>query len=68
MAIQLQLRKGTTSQNDNFAGASGELSYDTDTHALRVHDGTTIGGHQIDTLVAFQAPTAQNNYTWYRID
>lgn len=66
MAIQLQLRKGTKVQNDAFTGAEGELTYDTDSKGLRVHDGQTSGGHMIDTVVAWQAPTAENNYTWYR--
>lgn len=66
MAIQLQLRKGTKAQNDAFVGAEGELTYDTQTQALHVHDGTTQGGHMIDTVVAWQVPTAENNYTWYR--
>lgn len=66
MAIQLQLRKGTKAQNDAFVGAEGELTYDTQTQGLRIHDGTTQGGHMIDTVVAWQVPTAENNYTWYR--
>ena len=66
MAIQLQLRKGTKVQNDAFTGAEGELTYDTDSKGLRVHDGQTPGGHMIDTVVAWQVPTAENNYTWYR--
>lgn len=44
MAKQLQLRRGTTVQNDAFTGAVGELTMDTDTGALRVHDGQTQGG------------------------
>ena len=32
MATQLQLRKGTTSDNDSFIGAEGELTYDTETN------------------------------------
>ena len=66
MAVQLQLRKGTKAQNDAFVGAEGELTYDTQTQGLRIHDGTTQGGHMIDTVVAWQVPTAENNYTWYR--
>lgn len=66
MAIQLQLRKGTKVQNDTFTGAEAELSYDTTTKGLRIHDGTTQGGNIIDTVVFFQAPTAENNYTWAR--
>lgn len=66
MAIQLQLRRGTTAENDAFTGAVGEMSYDTDTNGLRIHDGNTQGGFKVDTVVEFQAPTAQNNYTWCR--
>ena len=39
MTTQLQLRRGTTVQNDAFTGAQGEVTYDTDLHQLRVHDG-----------------------------
>lgn len=66
MSKQWQLRRGTTIENDGFTGAQGELTMDTDTNALRIHDGTTQGGHMIDCVVAWQAPTAANNYTWYR--
>lgn len=67
MAKQLQLRRGTTVQNDAFTGAVGELTLDTDTGEIRVHDGATQGGAEfIDAVVEFQKPTAQNNYTWYR--
>lgn len=66
MATQLQLRRGTTAENDVFTGAVGEVTVDTDTSTLRVHDGITTGGFMVDTVVAFQAPTAGNNYTWYR--
>lgn len=44
MARVLQIRRGTTAQNDNFTGMPGELSFDTDTNELRIHDGTTLGG------------------------
>lgn len=66
MAKQLQLRRGTTQANALFTGAQGEITMDTEKNLLRVHDGTTPGGFMIDPVVAFQAPTAQNNYTWYR--
>lgn len=66
MAKQLELRRGTTQANNLFTGATGEVTMDTDTKQLRVHDGVKTGGYAIDTLVAFQAPTAANNYTWYR--
>lgn len=42
--IQVQLRRGTTSQHNSFAGAVGEVTVDTDLDTLRVHDGSTNGG------------------------
>ena len=47
MATALQLRRGTTAQNNSFTGAAGELSYDTATEGLIVHDGSTAGGFEI---------------------
>lgn len=44
MADQLQLRRGTTSQNLVFTGAQGEVIVDTTLNALVVHDGITAGG------------------------
>jgi hypothetical protein len=51
MAIQLQLRKGTKAQNDAFVGAEGELTYDTQTKELRVHDGITQGGNKVVNIL-----------------
>ena len=47
MPTQVQLRRGTTSQNDAFTGAEGEVSVDTTVDTLRVHDGSTAGGHRL---------------------
>jgi len=44
MATQVQFRRGTTTQNNAFTGANGEISVDTDIKTLRLHDGTTGGG------------------------
>lgn len=44
MAIQIQLRSGTTTEHNTFKGAVGELTYDTEKKQLRVHDGITVGG------------------------
>jgi hypothetical protein len=72
MATQLQLRSGTTLQNDIFTGASGELTYDTEKNQVRIHDGQTVGGFVLassgsaDFVVAWQAPTEANEYKWYR--
>jgi hypothetical protein len=47
MATQVQLRRGTTAQNNSFTGAVGELSIDTDIKTIRIHDGSTAGGFGI---------------------
>lgn len=68
MAGRLQLRRGTTLQNEAFTGAVGEPTLDTETGLIHIHDGQTQGGKEfIDPVVAFQVPTADNNYTWYRL-
>jgi hypothetical protein len=47
MATQVQFRRGTTTQNNAFTGAVGELTYDTEVKTLRIHDGSTAGGGSI---------------------
>lgn len=47
MATQVQFRRGTTTQNNAFTGAVGEITYDTDVKTLRLHDGATAGGGSI---------------------
>ncbi len=42
--IQVQFRRGTTTQHSSFTGAAGEVTVDTDLDTLRVHDGSTAGG------------------------
>ena len=49
MAYAVQFRRGTTAQHATFTGASGEVTVNTDTNELVVHDGTTVGGHVIGT-------------------
>ena len=44
MPTQVQFRRGTTTQNESFTGAVGELSVDTTLDTIRVHDGSTAGG------------------------
>lgn len=68
MSKQWQIRRGTTAENDSFTGAIGELTMDTQKNQLRIHDGIKQGGYIFgDTVIEFQAPTAENNYTWYRL-
>ena len=49
MAYAVQFRRGTTAQHATFTGAAGEVTVNTDTNELVVHDGTTVGGHVIGT-------------------
>ena len=47
MSKQVQLRGGTTAEHENFIGAPREVTVDTDLNTLRVHDGQTLGGHDL---------------------
>ncbi len=47
MPDQVQLRGGSSADNDNFTGAQREVTVDTTNKTLRVHDGVTAGGHQL---------------------
>ena len=47
MPTQVQFRRGTTTQNNSFTGAVGEISVDTTLDTVRVHDGSTAGGHRL---------------------
>ena len=40
----LQIRRGTSAQNDNFTGMNGEITMDTTNKTVRIHDGETLGG------------------------
>ncbi len=44
MALQIQLRRGTTTEHSSFTGAMGEVTVDTSKNTLVLHDGTTVGG------------------------
>jgi hypothetical protein len=58
MSSQVQFRRGTTTQNNAFTGAQGEITYDTDVKTLRLHDGSTAGGGAtVVTLAATQTLT-----------
>jgi hypothetical protein len=47
MPTTVQFRRGTTSQNNSFTGAAGEISVDSDLNTLRVHDNATAGGQAL---------------------
>ena len=58
MAIQIQLRQGTTTEHNTFTGAVGELTYDTTLKSLVLHDGVTLGGVKIPYLSNDLVPSA----------
>lgn len=47
MPTIVQFRRGTQTQNNNFQGAAGELSVNTTTNSVRIHDGSTLGGYEL---------------------
>lgn len=57
MPTQVQFRRGTTTQNNSFTGAVGEVTVDTTLKVLRVHDGSAAGGQQLVGLTATQTLT-----------
>ena len=79
MAKQLQLRRGTTSEHATFTGAAGEVTVNTTTNGLVVHDGSTAGGHTVGVGLSglanvqyftssgtFTKPTA-SNFSFIRV-
>ena len=56
MAIQVQLRRGNETDNDALTGAQGELTFDTTNNQIRVHDGSTAGGHPIGSGLTNTSP------------
>lgn len=68
-ATQVRRRRGTTGQHATFTGAAGEVTVDTTTNSLVVHDGATAGGirHATEGYVQTQVATIaagnfQNQY------
>ena len=47
MTRVLQIRRGSTTQNNAFTGMPGEITMDTDKKTIRIHDGETLGGFEI---------------------
>lgn len=48
---RFSIRRGTTAQNDGYTGYAGELTINTDTKTIRVHDGATLGGTELVTTI-----------------
>jgi hypothetical protein len=67
MATQVQFRRGTTTENNAFTGATAELTVDTTLDTVRVHDGSTAGGIALVNVSAAQTVTNKtfgNANTW----
>lgn len=47
MAARVKLRRGTAVQHQTFTGAVAEITVDTTNNSIRVHDGSTAGGHEL---------------------
>lgn len=45
--IRVQFLRGSATNNDTYAGRAGELTIDSDQWNLRIHDGSTKGGHAV---------------------
>jgi hypothetical protein len=57
----LRLKRGTTTQNNNYTGPPGELTVDTTSNQLRLHNGTTVGGVAIGDLTVTSVKTSAYN-------
>lgn len=60
MPTVVQFRRGTTTQNNNFTGAVGEISVDTTLDTLRVHDGSTAGGFELVNTTSSQSISSKS--------
>ena len=47
MAYAIQRRRGTAAEHSSFTGLAGEITIDTTNNTIRVHDGSTAGGHRL---------------------
>lgn len=67
MTTQVQLRRGTFNQNNTFTGAVGEITVDTTVKSIRIHDGSTQGGHLLSPILAINNQTT-TSYTIVQSD
>ena len=47
MTTQVQFRKGTTAEHAIFTGANAEITVDTEKKTAVVHDGSDVGGFEL---------------------
>jgi hypothetical protein len=45
---RVQIRKGTEQEHQSFTGALAEITYDTTKGVIRMHDGSTVGGFDVE--------------------
>jgi hypothetical protein len=62
MPTTVQFRRGTSSQNDQYTGANGEITFDFTGKNLRVHDNVTTGGVRLVTTSNHIIPTSNSSY------
>jgi hypothetical protein len=59
--IRVQFLRGTADLNDGYPGRDGELTIDKTNWNIRVHDGSTPGGHPVVGIDEVMASTALND-------
>ncbi len=47
MSKQVKIRRGTSTQHASFTGVEGEITVNTTTDTIHVHDGATVGGRPL---------------------
>lgn len=52
-------KRGTTAKNDEYTGVQGEITIDTDSNHVRVHDGSTKGGNVLLNKDDIKTKTSQ---------
>jgi hypothetical protein len=57
MAVQIQVRRGSTAEHSTFTGAVGEITMDTTKNVVVVHNGSIVGGFPL-ALASGSAITA----------
>lgn len=71
MSKRVQWVGHITSQANEFAGREREITVDISTNELRVHDGSTPGGHRILTLAQLEAlfqPFGNSDFESIQVD
>lgn len=57
--LNLPFFRGTTQENDTYAGAAGSISIDVEKGELRIHDGLTFGGSVVPGKALFDTVHSQ---------